>query len=384
MAKKFLMPHSIYTGSGALQDASADLLKMGHHVFIVTDAVMRKLGNLQKLTDIFEANQMPYTVYDEINSEPNDTMIEKGLALYRQSGSDCLVAMGGGSPIDSMKAIAMMDVCGGSLTDRMGKNFDEKRAQMAAIPTTAGTGSECTMFTIINDTQNDVKMLLTGSSLIPDLAIIDPVFTMTAPKSVTAATGIDALCHAVESYTSRKAQPLSETMSLSAIEKIFRYLPVCYDQPENEEARSMMAIAATQAGTAFNNASVTIIHGMSRPIGANFHIAHGLSNAVLIEACLQYVRKPIEGKLAEIARFAHLTTETDDQKAADAFFISLHDLLVHLQIPAMKDIIKDHAKYLSLVDKMAEDAMISGSPANTIQEVTAEDLKKIYRSLIEE
>lgn len=382
MANQFLMPAKIYTGEGALNDSAKTLLTMGKKAFIVTDDMMLKLGNLKKLTDILESGNMPYVVYHEINSEPCDTMIEKGLALYRKENCDYFIAMGGGSPIDSMKAIAMMDKCDGSLTYRMGKSFDEKRAPMAAIPTTAGTGSECTMFTIINDTKNNVKMLLKGSSLIPDVAIIDPMFTMTAPKSVTAATGVDALCHAVEAFTSRKAQSMSDTMALAAIEKIFANLPKCYDNGQDVEARTLMAIAATQAGTAFNNASVTIIHGMSRPIGANFHIAHGLSNAVLMEACLQYVKEPIKEKLAIIARSAHLSNSDDDNVASEDFFKALHKLLTHLEIPSMKDIIKDHDEYKSLVDKMAEDAMISGSPSNTIKDLNKEDLKKIYLYLI--
>ena len=382
MANKFLMPTQIYTGEGALEDAGKAIVKMGKRAFIVTDTTMEKLGNLKKLTDVLEENDVKYSVYSEINSEPCDTMIYRGVKLLEESNSDCMIAIGGGSPIDSMKAIAMMHECGGLLRDRMGKYFDEKRLPMAAIPTTAGTGSECTQFTIINDTEKNVKMLLSGSSLIPDLAIIDPMFTLTAPKSVTAATGIDALCHAVESFTSRKAQPISETMSLAAIEKIFKYLPICFDEPDNVTAREMMAIAATQAGTAFNNSSVTIIHGMSRPIGANFHIAHGLSNAVLMESCLQYVRTPIEGKLAIIARQAKLTTCCDDHEAANQFFVSLHELLAHLQIPSIKDIIKDRDKYISLLPKMSEDAMISRSPANTIMPLKKEDLQKIYLALI--
>lgn len=382
MSKEFLMPKKIYTGTNALSDSVSSLKVLGTKAFIVTDDMMLKLGNHKKLTDVLDAIKMPYVTYHEINSEPTDTMITKGLEIYHHENCDFFIAIGGGSPIDSMKAIAMMDKVDGTLSDQMGKPFNQNRANMVAIPTTAGTGSECTMFTIINDTINNVKMLLTGPSLIPDLAIIDPMFTMTAPKFVTSTTGIDALCHAIESYTSRKSQPLSETMALSAIEKIFKYLPICYDEPENIEARAMMSIAATEAGIAFNNSSVTIIHGMSRPIGVNFHSAHGLSNAVLLEECLQYVRKPINSKLANIARRIGLTTDQNDIQAADSFFIALHELLKHLDTPKMSDIIKDHNLYRQLIDKMANDAMISGSPSNTIQDLTADDLKLIYEKVI--
>lgn len=384
MGRQFLMPKTIYNGTGALSDSVTTLQVLGKKAFIVTDDMMLKLGNHKKLTDILDSVNIPYVTYHEINAEPTDTMIYKGLELYRREKCDFLIAIGGGSPIDSMKAIAMMDKCSGTLTEQMGKPFTTERAKMVAIPTTAGTGSECTMFTIINDTINNVKMLLTGSSLIPDVAIIDPIFTITAPKSVTSATGIDALCHAIEAFTSRKSQTLSQTLALSAIEKIFKYLPICYDEPENVEARYMMALAATEAGISFNNSSVTIIHGMSRPIGANFHIAHGLSNAMLIEECLQYVKEPITDKLAIIARKAGLSIEVDNNKATDDFFKALHQLLYHLNIPKMYDVIYDKKLYINLIEKMANDAMISGSPSNTIKELSAGDLKIIYRKLIED
>lgn len=384
MGRKFLMPKEIYNGTGALSDSAVTLKVLGKKAFIVTDDMMLKLGNHKKLTDILDSINMPYVTYHEINTEPTDMMIYKGLELYHKEKCDFLIAIGGGSPIDSMKAIAMMHKCKGTLTEQMGKPFTIERPKMVAIPTTAGTGSECTMFTIINDTTNNVKMLLTGSSLIPDVAIIDPVFTMTAPKNVTSATGIDALCHAIEAFTSRKSQTLSQTMALSAIEKIFKYLPICYDEPENIEARYMMALSATEAGISFNNSSVTIIHGMSRPIGANFHIAHGLSNAMLIEECLNYVKEPITDKLATIARRANLSIEVDDNKATDDFFKALHQLLKHLNIPKMSNVIKDKKLYIDLIEKMANDAMISGSPNNTIKELSTDDLKIIYRKLIED
>lgn len=383
MARQFLMPAKVFSGSQALNEAMSSITKLGTHALIVTDAMMVKLGNLKKLTDLLDETEMKYTVYAEINGEPTDTMILNGLQLYNEHKCDCLIAIGGGSPLDSMKAIAMMTKVNGPINSMMGKSFDEERPGMAAIPTTAGTGSEATMFTIITDTENDVKMLLKGSSLIPDIAVIDPMFTMTAPKSVTAATGIDALCHAVEAYTSRKAQPMASTLALSAIDKIFKVLSVCYNEPQNEEARAAMALAAFEAGCAFNNSSVTIIHGMSRPIGANFHVAHGLSNAVLLEACMKFVKEPITDKLAEIARFAGLSTALDDVKATEDFFAALHQLLNALDIPALKEVIKDHDLFKTLIPKMAKDAFVSGSPSNTVYPVSEEDMRNIYHSLID-
>ena len=175
-------------------------------------------------------------------------MINKGLELYKENGCDFLVALGGGSPIDSMKAIAALVANGGNISDYMGKIIGGELPTTVAIPTTAGTGSEATQFTIITDTQNDVKMLLKGAVLMPDYAIIDPQFTMTAPPKITAATGLDALTHAAEAYTSKLAQPLSDTFALSAIKRIFKYLPVAFHDGKNVEAREQMSIAALEAG----------------------------------------------------------------------------------------------------------------------------------------
>ena len=218
-------------------------------------------------------------------------MNSKELECYRSNGCDFLIALGGGSPIDAMKAIGSVVSNGGCINDYYGKIIDKPTPPMIAVPTTSGTGSEATQFTIITNTQADIKMLLKGAVLMPDLAIDDPAFTLTAPQSVTAATGLDALCHAAEAYTSRMAQPLTDEFALSAVKRIFKYLPICYNEGQNIKAREQMSLAALEAGIAFNNASVTIIHGMSRPIGALFHVPHGISNAMLMYECFSYVYK---------------------------------------------------------------------------------------------
>ena len=283
MAREFIVPGQIITGSGALDMAEASIGQLGKKAMIVTDKVMIQLGNCEKVENALKNQGVDYTIYSEIVGEPTDVMIANGLKQYKEEGCDFLVALGGGSPIDSMKAIGSLVENGGSISDYMGKVIDVPMPPMVAIPTTAGTGSEATQFTIITDTEKDVKMLLKGKVLMPDLAVIDPQFTMTAPPKITAATGLDALCHAVEAYTSRKAQTLSDTFALSAVKRIFRYLAPAFHDGRNEEARIQMSVAALEAGIAFNNASVTLIHGMSRPIGALFHVAHGLSNAMLLK-----------------------------------------------------------------------------------------------------
>ena len=284
MANLFATPNLIFTGEGALELSADTITSLGKKALIVTDDMMVKLGNVKKVTDILDNKSINYKIYSEINSEPCDFMIEKGTEIYKNENCDFMIAVGGGSPIDSMKAIGAVVSNGSSINDFMGKKITTPLPPTVAVPTTAGTGSEATTFTIINNTEKNIKMLLSGSALMVNTAIIDPMFTMTAPPAITANTGIDALCHAVEAYTSVKAFPMADTMALSAVKRIFNSLYECYIHPKNAAARADMATAATEAGMAFNNSSVTIIHGMSRPIGALYHVPHGLSNAMLLKA----------------------------------------------------------------------------------------------------
>ena len=382
MANVFTMPGKIFCGAGALEAALPELESLGKHAFIVTDEVMVKLGNLSKVTDLLERCGIPYCVYDRIGGEPTDAMVEQGLALYRERGCDFLIALGGGSPLDAMKAIAALSVNGGHLRDYMGRELGGCLPPMVAIPTTAGTGSEATKFTIITDTERDVKMLLRGDVLVPDLAIVDPQFTVTAPPSITAATGLDALTHAVEAYTSRKAQPMSDTFALSAVKRIFKNLPAAFHTGGDVKAREEMSLAALEAGIAFNNASVTIVHGMSRPIGALFHVPHGISNAMLLHECLTFALPGAEDRFAGLAAVIGVSKEGAGQREnAGAFLRAVEELCRELEIPTLEQYGIDRERFFSLTDKMADDALASGSPANTRREVTKADVLSIYEAL---
>ena len=225
-------------------------------------------------------------------------------------------------------------------------------------------------------------MLLKGPSLIPLFAVVDPQFTMTAPPKVTAATGIDALCHAVESYTSKKAQPMSETFSLSAADRIFKNLLKAYNEPNDIHAREQMSLAATEAGIAFNNSSVTIIHGMSRPIGALFHVPHGLSNAMLLDTCLKFIVDGAVGRFADISRYCGLcAAEIPDSRAADILIEKISELLTALNIPTLEQFGIDKHVFDENIEKMAKDAFISGSPSNTRKNVTMQDMERLYEKL---
>lgn len=382
MAREFIVPGQIITGSGALTMAEETLKGLGKKALIVTDKVMIQLGNCAKVETALKNQGIDYAIYSEIVGEPTDTMIENGLKVYKENGCDFLVALGGGSPIDSMKAIGSLVVNGGNISDYMGKVIDVEMPPLVAIPTTAGTGSEATQFTIITDTKKDIKMLLKGKVLMPKLAIIDPQFTMTAPPKITAATGLDALCHAVEAYTSRKAQTLSDSFAMSAVKRIFKSLPVAFKDGKNEEARIQMSVAALEAGIAFNNASVTIIHGMSRPIGALFHVAHGLSNAMLMKECLGFALEGAYDRFADLGRAIGVADATDEDKAAAEKFLSVIEGIVkELETPTLAEFGIDKEEFFKVIDKMAYDAMDSGSPQNTMREVSEEQVKQIYRNL---
>lgn len=382
MAREFIVPGQIITGSGALTMAEETLKGLGKKALIVTDKVMIQLGNCAKVETALKNQGIDYAIYSEIVGEPTDTMIENGLKVYKENGCDFLVALGGGSPIDSMKAIGSLVVNGGNISDYMGKVIDVEMPPLVAIPTTAGTGSEATQFTIITDTKKDIKMLLKGKVLMPKLAIIDPQFTMTAPPKITAATGLDALCHAVEAYTSRKAQTLSDSFAMSAVKRIFKSLPVAFKDGKNEEARIQMSVAALEAGIAFNNASVTIIHGMSRPIGALFHVAHGLSNAMLMKECLGFALEGAYDRFADLGRAIGVADATDEDKAAAQKFLSaIEGIVKELETPTLAEFGIDKDEFFKVIDKMAYDAMDSGSPQNTMREVSEEQVKQIYRNL---
>lgn len=382
MAYQFTLPGRVVIGENALQESETVIKGLGQKAFIVTGKIVTKAGIVAVLTDHLEKWMIDYEVFNDITGEPTDLMIEAGVKAYKESGSDFIIAIGGGSPLDSAKAIAAMAVLEGGISDYIGREIKGQFPPMVLIPTTAGTGSETTKFTIITDTKKGIKMLLKGDDLLPKLAIVDPVFTWKAPKQITAATGMDALTHAIESYTSRKGNTLTDTYALSAIKRIFKYLPTACRDGSNRKAREEMSIASFEAGVCINNASVTLVHGMSRPIGALFHVPHGISNAMLIVECLSYV---IDGSFERFGNIARVIKAADnsksDEEAANIFLEELKKLCVHCEIPTLSEYGVNQEDFNKEIHKMAQDAMDSGSPSNTIKEVNKEDLIQIYNKL---
>ena len=383
MSKEFMTPKKIITGKGATENSIKYLSAMGKKPLIVTGRIVSELDAFKTLVTKLSESGLECVVFKDITGEPTDIMIAEGLKAYRENNCDFLIGMGGGSPLDAIKAIAVSDVCGGKLSDYMGKEISGNFPPMAAIPTTAGTGSEATKFTVITDAETDVKMLLKGEALMPDLAVVDYTNTLSSPKSITASTGLDALTHAVEAYTSKQAQPLTDALALSAVKRIFKYLPAAYDDGNDEEARYEMSIAALEAGICINNSSVTIVHGMSRPIGALFHVPHGLSNAMLLCKCMDFAKDGATDRFANLSRAVGTATDADsDSSAADKFIDGLLGVCRKCKVPTISDYGIDVDKFINSIPKMTSDALASGSPANTRKDVNAYDVALIYQALV--
>lgn len=382
MAYLFKLPGRAIFGENALEQSEPYLKTYGKKALIVTGKIVSASEPFRALTDSLTNWDLDYTVFSEITGEPTDQMIEAGVTAYRAAGCDFLIGIGGGSPLDSAKAIGAMSVLGGSIADYLGVEMTGDFPPLVLIPTTAGTGSETTKFTVVTDTENNVKMLLKGDALLPDLAIVDACFSGSAPAGITAATGMDALTHAVESYTSRKANPMTDLYAIDAIQRIFAYLPAAYVDGGNREAREALAVAAFEAGACINNASVTLVHGMSRPIGALFHVPHGISNAMLITKCLSYAADGCYEKFAAMAKAIGVADDACDKRAAaEAFLTALRQLCTVLEIPTLAQYGIQKADFDAVCDKMATDAMASGSPANTIKSITKADLLALYKAL---
>jgi alcohol dehydrogenase class IV len=382
LSNLFLMPRYVFTGQGALDKASEDIKLLGKKALIVTDDVMIKLDSISNITNLLDKLEVNYSIYHDVNGEPTDVMVNNGIKQYKDNNCDFLIALGGGSPIDTMKAIGAMITNSGEINDYLGKIIEKETPPLVAIPTTAGTGSEATQFTIITDTEKNIKMLLKGPYLIPTIAVIDPIFTITSPKNVTSSTGLDALTHAIESYTSKLVQPMSEIFSLSAVKKIFDNLLEAYNNGKNVNARTEMSIAALQAGIAFNNSSVTIVHGMSRPIGALFHVPHGLSNAMLLTDCLDFILSGAPDKFCTLARTIGVYEKNmSDIQAGEKFIEAVRNLCTKLNVQTLQKFGVEKSIFMENLDKMAEDALQSGSPQNTRREVKKEDIIEIYKGL---
>ncbi|SFE62374.1 iron-containing alcohol dehydrogenase [Alteribacillus iranensis] len=377
-----LFPRDVIYGKDSFQETGKNARKFGTKALIISDPIMQKLGYLESCERLLEEEGISYEKYIDIVSEPTDTYVKEALELADELGAELIIALGGGSCIDTAKAVAVMARNRGEISDYMNNKTvaDQDPLPLIAIPTTAGTGSEATDVTVITNTKNDVKMMIKQPAFMPQTAIVDPVLTMSSPKGTTAATGVDALTHAVEAYISKKAHPFSDQLALSAAKLIMENLEKAYKNGDDEEAREKMALGAMQAGMAFSNASVCLVHGMSRPVGALFHVPHGISNAMLLPTVLEYSYESCKSRLADMARFIFPEKNELSTDEASAFFVNqVIELCRNLDIPNMKEWGVEESAFYSSLEKMAEDALDSGSPNNNPIVPKIEEMIKLYR-----
>ncbi len=382
MACILKLPVRTVLGEGALEAAADAICRLGKKALLVTGNTVKKGEAFSRLTALLTERGARWAVFSDIPGEPDDRIIDAGAKAFFDHGCDYLIGLGGGSPLDSAKAVAVRAALPGSVVSHAGREIEGDLPRMALIPTTAGTGSEATKFTVITDSVKGAKLLLKGDCLLPDLAVVDYTLTLSVPPALTAFTGMDALTHAVEAFTSRKATPLTDPYAADAVKRIFANLPRAYATGGDRAAREEMAIAAYEAGVSISNASVTLVHGMSRPIGAKFHVPHGLSNAMLLAQCLSFAAAGRPDKFAALARLTGAARESDgDERAAEALIQVLAALTAQLEIPSPAGYGIPKEDFFRAIPQMAREALQSGSPGNTLREVTEQDIARLYEAL---
>jgi alcohol dehydrogenase class IV len=384
MSSQILLPRILQIGSGASRELSRVLQTLGcSRPLIVTDKMMVQLGYVKNLCVDLADQGIAADVFDDTVPEPTVNSILAGVEAARAKPYDCLVALGGGSPIDSAKAMAVLARHGGAMRDyKFPRVVAESGIPLVAIPTTAGTGSEVTRFTIITDEASGEKMLCVGMGFMPVAALVDYELSVSVPPRTTADTGIDALTHAMEAYVSRKASPYSDSQALEAMRLLAPNIRRAYHTGTDVQAREAMMLGATLAGVAFSNASVALVHGMSRPIGACFHVPHGLSNAMLLPAVTAFSIPAAPERYADCARAMGVASANDsDAVANEKLLIDLHALNYELKVPSPAQYGINEERYFAQLDTMAEQALSSGSPGNNPRIPSAAEIVALYRQI---
>jgi alcohol dehydrogenase class IV len=382
MAALITMPRLMSVGGGALAELPALMARLGlKHPLVVTDPYIARCGILDRATGLLDKAQIPFTVFSDTVSDPTTEVIETGVAILRDGGFDSLVAIGGGSSIDTAKGMSVLFANGGSMRHwKVPAEIPQLGPPLIAIPTTAGTGSEVTRFTVVTDTETDEKMLIAGLACCPAAAIVDYELTLSMPYRLTADTGIDSLTHAIEAYVSRRASPFTDGLAKNAMGLIARQIRSACAEPDNRSAREAMMLGATTAGMAFSNASVALVHGMSRPIGAFFHVPHGLSNAMLLPEITAFSAPAALERYADCARAMGVAEEGEGSQAAVARLIDeLRRLNEDLKVPSPQAYGIERGRYDELLPLMASQALASGSPANNPRIPTADEIIELYR-----
>jgi alcohol dehydrogenase len=379
----FNLPATVVFGAGCSRELPAHAQRLGiTRALLVTDAFFASNGLAAEFTTLLTQHNIDASVFSGVQPDPTDANALAGVQMLRECNADGVVALGGGSAIDCAKAIAMLARNAGPLRQYKGwHQVPRAGVPLIAIPTTAGTGSEATRVAVITDTEGDEKLMLLSAHLMPSAALVDFELSLTMPKPLTAHVGVDTLTHGIEAYVSRKANLMTDPIALSCIALTAGSLLTAWREPDNRAAREAMVMAAFQGGMAFSNSSVALVHGMSRPLGALFHVPHGLSNALLLPAVTRFSLGGALPRYATVARIMGLAGGNDDDETAGRKLADGLELLNEaLEIPPLRECVKvGRAKFERSLEKMAGDALASGSPQNNPVVPTAEQIMALYK-----
>jgi alcohol dehydrogenase class IV len=384
MTTMFNVPSTIIIDGGASAEVGIQVKRFkALKALLVTDAFMVDCGLAGKISDTIKKEGIDVEIFSGVQPDPTDLNVREGLDVFQKTNCQVIVGLGGGSSMDCAKMISVMTANEEPLRQYAGLHkVVNKGVPVIVIPTTAGTGAEVTKVVVIGDTERDVKMMMLDLNIMADVALVDYELTMTCTPSLTANVGVDTLVHAVEAYVSKKSNPMTDPIALSAIHLVSRHLLNAFKEPNNTEAREGMMLAALQGGISFSNSSVCLVHGMSRPIGALYHVPHGLSNAVLFPDVTEFSISGASERYATVARTMGLASEKDSNDAAcKALVKGLKKLNKDLHVPRLSDVVEvDWAAFYQKVEKMANDSIDSGSPANNPVVPTAEQIIEIYHA----
>ncbi|AMY70126.1 iron-containing alcohol dehydrogenase [Frigidibacter mobilis] len=381
MINRILTPRELLVGGGARHKLAGLLQSLGVQCpLVVTDPTMVKVGHAGEMMDGLTVAGFEAGLFAEVVEDPTDLSVAALVAAATAGGHDGLVALGGGSAIDTAKAAGIALATGEPLSAlKVPRIVDIGAMPLVAIPTTAGTGSEVTRAAVITDTGANEKMLILGATALPTAAIVDYELTFTCPFRVTVDTGIDALTHALEALVNRNANPHSDALALSGLALIGAHLETAAREPQNAAAREAVMLGAMQAGLAVSNTSTALIHGMSRPIGAFFHVPHGMSNAMVLPLVTQFSIAAAPAKYAMAARALGLAlASVPDAEASLQLVTAFQDLNRRLEVPTPRRFGIEPDRYRELIPEMTRQGIASGTPANNPRVPTPDEIARLY------
>lgn len=372
----FILPTKIRYGIGIVQVLGEELKQLNtKKVMIITDKGLVKAGLTKKITDIIQAEGISFITYDEIEANPKDVNVELASKIAKQEAIDTIVAFGGGSPIDAAKAVAVLVKQGGKVRDYQGKGkIKEDCIPIITVPTTAGTGSEVTFSSVITDTKEKFKFTIKSPAIAAKVAIIDPELSLTVPPMVTAATGIDALTHAIEGYTANCTEPIAEAVGLYAVEYISKNIVEAVKNGANIEARDSMMMGSLLAGLSFSHADVASVHCMAEALGSMYDAPHGMCNAILLPYVMEYNLPAAEFKYARVARAMGID-EKDNRKAAVKGIEYIKRLSKEIGLPGIKSLNINKEDFILL----AEMSVKNGSNDSNPRSVTKDDYIMLFK-----